>query len=217
MRRLMLMLFLLMVLLSATGASRSKEAYIVHVDVDQKQLTVWQGDTLVKQYTVATGASGTPTPLGTFTINSRFSGDMCGFGTCFLGLSVPWGQYGIHGTNKPESIGTNASHGCIRMHVKDAEELYALLPNGTKVVIECGPYGELGWGVGIIRDGDRTSAVRALQRKLRSLGYYQGWPDGVYGEATQQAVRKVRKVNHLPDSTTADWAVFEAIGLTLFE
>lgn len=217
MRRLMGALFLLIALTGAMGAAGQKEPYVIYVDVDQKQLTVWQGDDLVKQYTVATGMADTPTPLGTFTINSRFSGEMCGFGTCFLGLSVPWGQYGIHGTNKPESIGTNASHGCIRMHVKDAEELYALVPNGTKVVIECGPYGELGWGLSTIHDGDRTSAVRTLQRKLKALGYYHGTPDGVYGAATQQAVRMVRKANHLPDSTTADWSVFQAIGLTLFE
>lgn len=208
---------LLTLLLLCGGATKQQEPYVIHVDVDQKQLTLWQGNTLVKRYTVATGASDTPTPLGTFTINSRFHGDMCGFGTCFLGLDVPWGQYGIHGTNKPESIGSNASHGCIRMYVKDAEELYSLVPNGTKVVIQCGPYGELGWGLGVIRDGDRSSAVRALQRKLRALGYYQGWPDGIYGASTQLAVRKVRKEYGLPDSTNADWLVYQAIGLTCFE
>ena len=38
-----------------------------------------------------------------------------GFGTRWLGLNVPWGIYGIHGTNQPWSIGTQASAGCIRM------------------------------------------------------------------------------------------------------
>jgi len=210
------MLLLLAVLWAGIGAA-GKEPYIIHVDVDQKQLTLWQGDTLVKRYPVATGAPGTPTPLGTFTINSRFHGEMCGFGTCFLGLDVSWGQYGIHGTNKPESIGYSASHGCIRMHVKDAEELYALVPNGTRVVIQCGPYGELGWGLSVLKDGDRNSLVRALQRKLRALGYLSGAADGVYGWTTQQAVRRVRRDFGLPDDPKADWAVYQAIGLTLFE
>lgn len=216
MHRLLTLLVVAALLLFAGAAGRT-EPYVIHVDVDQKQLTVWQGDEMVKRYTVATGASDTPTPLGTFTINSRFSGKMCGFGTCFLGLSVPWGQYGIHGTNKPESIGTNASHGCIRMHVEDAEELYALVPNGTKVVIQCGPYGELGWGLGVIQDGDRSSAVRALQRKLRALGYYTGSADGIYGASTQAAVRRVRKAFGLPEGNQADWAVYQAIGLVCFE
>lgn len=212
MRRVMVLLLLLAWLLPA----RADSPYIIHVDVDAKTLTLFRGDELVKQYTVATGAWDTPTPLGVFTINSRFTGQMSGFGTCFLGLNVPWGNYGIHGTNKPESIGSNASHGCIRMHVKDAEELYALVPNGTKVVIECGPYGELGTSLRTLQSGDRSSMVRAVQRKLRALGYYYGWPDGIYGAGTEQAVAAARKALGLPPGHV-DWAFYQAIGLTLFE
>ena len=202
------------VTLSAFGERSAP--YIIYVDVEQKSLTVWQGGAQVRQYTVATGAWNTPTPLGVFTINSRFSGRMSGFGTCFLGLNVPWGSYGIHGTNKPESIGSNASHGCIRLRVKDAEELYALVPNGTRVVIECGPYGELGASLRPLTNGDRSSMVRAVQRKLRALGYYTGWPDGVYGEGTARAVSAARRALSLPPGEV-DWAFYRAIGLTLFE
>ena len=202
------------VTLSALGERSAP--YIIYVDVEQKSLTVWQDGVQVRQYTVATGAWNTPTPLGVFTINSRFSGRMSGFGTCFLGLNVPWGSYGIHGTNKPESIGSNASHGCIRLRVKDAEELYALVPNGTRVVIECGPYGELGASLRPLKNGDRNSMVRAVQRKLRALGYYAGWPDGVYGEGTARAVSAVRRALSLSPGEV-DWAFYHAIGLTLFE
>ena len=109
-------LCILLILQSAAMAA----TYIVHVDVEQKRLTLFEDDRIVKTYTVATGAWDTPTPVGVFTITHRFSGEMGGFGTCFLGLNVPWGNYGIHGTNKPESIGYSASHGCIRMQVHDA-------------------------------------------------------------------------------------------------
>ena len=199
-----------------TASGEQAAPYIIYVDVEQKSLTVWQGGAQVRQYTVATGAWNTPTPLGVFTINSRFSGRMSGFGTCFLGLNVPWGSYGIHGTNKPESIGSNASHGCIRLRVKDAEELYALVPNGTRVVIECGPYGELGTSLRSLKNGDRSSMVRAVQRKLRALGYYAGWPDGVYGEGTARAVSAARRALSLPPGE-GDGAFYHAIGLTLFE
>ena len=199
-----------------TASGEQAAPYIIYVDVEQKSLTVWQGRAQVRQYTVATGAWNTPTPLGVFTINSRFSGRMSGFGTCFLGLNVPWGSYGIHGTNKPESIGSNASHGCIRLRVKDAEELYALVPDGTRVVIECGPYGELGTSLRPLKNGDRSSMVRAVQRKLRALGYYTGWPDGVYGEGTARAVSAARRALSLPPGEV-DWAFYHAIGLTLFE
>ena len=197
--------------------ARADSPYIIHVDVEQKRLTLFEGERIVKSYTVATGAWDTPTPVGVFTITHRFSGQMGGFGTCFLGLNVPWGDYGIHGTNKPESIGYSASHGCIRMRVADAEELYALVPNGTKVVIECGPWGELGGTLRTLKNGDRSTAVRAVQRKLRALGYYAGWPDGIFGEGTQHAVNKARKDFGLAPNGLVDWALYHALGLTVFE
>jgi hypothetical protein len=205
---------LLMLLFLPTMAD---EALIIHVDVEQKRLTLFQGDRILRSYTVATGAWDTPTPVGVFTITHRFSGQMCGFGTCFLGLNVPWGNYGIHGTNKPESIGYSASHGCIRMNVADAEELYKLVPNGTKVVIECGPWGELGGTLRTLKNGDRSAAVQAVQRKLRTLGYYHGWPDGVFGEGTQRAVDAARKAYDLPPNGLVDWALYHKLGLMPFE
>lgn len=191
--------------------------YAIHIDVEQKCLTLFRGGEQVKQYTVATGAWDTPTPVGVFTITHRFSGDMCGFGTCFLGLDVPWGNYGIHGTNKPDSIGSNASHGCIRMRVADAEELYAAVPNGTRVVIECGPWGELGGTLRTLKNGDRSSAVRAVQRKLRALGFYHGWPDGIFGAATQRAVDAARQTFGLSPNGLVDWPLYMKLGLTPFE
>lgn len=207
---------LLVLLLALCLPAHSEAPYEIFIDVEAKTLTLFQGEAQVKQYPVATGAWDTPTPLGVFAITSRFSGQMSGFGTCFLGLNVPWGNYGIHGTNRPETIGANASHGCIRMRVKDAEELYALVPNGTRVVILCGSYGELGTSLRPLQSGDRSSMVRAVQRKLLALGYYHGWPDGIYGTATESAVAAARKAYGLPPGHV-DWALYHAIGLTLFE
>ena len=198
-------------------AQAADEPYVIHVDVEQKRLTLFKGNEIVKTYTVATGTWDTPTPVGVFTITHRFSGAMGGFGTCFLGLDVPWGNYGIHGTNKPESIGYSASHGCIRMRVADAEELYALVPNGTKVIIENGPYGELGSTLRVLKNGDRSAAVRAVQRKLRALGFYTGWPDGIFGEGTQRAVDAAREAYGLTPNGLVDWALYQALGLTVFE
>lgn len=209
------MAFILTIL--AAAACGEQAQYAIHIDVEQKRLTVFRGDEFVKAYVIATGAWDTPTPVGVFTVTHRFSGQMGGFGTCFLGLNVPWGNYGIHGTNKPESIGSSASHGCIRMRVADAEELYAMIPNGTKVIIECGPYGELGGTLRTLRNGDRSSAVRAVQRKLKALGFYQGWPDGIFGAGTQSAVDAAREAYHLSPNGTVDRALYQALGLTLFE
>lgn len=212
-RRILIAAVLLLLL---TGA-KAQEPFVIHVDVEAKRLTLWQGAALLHSYPVATGAWDTPTPIGVFRINRRFSGQMGGFGTCFLGLDVPWGNYGIHGTNKPETIGANASHGCIRMRVTDAEALYALVPDGTTVVIECGPYGETGGSLRTLRNGDRSAQVRAVQRRLRALGFYTGWPDGIFGAATQQAVDAARAHYDLPANGLVDWALYQAMGLTIFE
>lgn len=189
----------------------------IWIDVHQKSLTLYEGTQVKKQYAVATGAWQTPSPLGVFTVTHRFSGELGGFGTRFLGLNVPWGQYGIHGTNKPGSIGSNASHGCIRMHVKDSEELYGLVGNGAKVVITGGPYGLLDTGLRELHPGDRNSHVAAVQARLLQLGYTSQWPDGIYGQATQQAVSKARKALGLAQRDFIDAAFYQAIGLILFE
>lgn len=216
MRRRILVFLTLLSIFSAP-AFASHTPYMIHIDVEQKQLTLFHGDQLLKSYTIATGAWDTPSPIGVFRITHRFSGEMGGFGTCFLGLNVPWGNYGIHGTNKPGSIGSDASHGCIRMHVADAEELYGIVPDGTLVIIDCGPYGETGGSLRTLRNGDRSAQVRAVQRKLRALGFYHGWPDGVFGAGTQSAVDAARKHYGLPPNGLVDWALYMAIGLTIFE
>lgn len=51
-----------------------------------------------------------------------------------LGLG-PGGQYAIHGTNLPQSVGTAASYGCFRMHNGDIIDLYARVRLGTPVIV----------------------------------------------------------------------------------
>ena len=51
-------------------------------------------------------------------------------------LTLRGGEYAIHGTNRPSSIGGFVSHGCIRMYNSDIRELYRLVSVGTPVVVE---------------------------------------------------------------------------------
>jgi lipoprotein-anchoring transpeptidase ErfK/SrfK len=50
-------------------------------------------------------------------------------------LMLTGGEYAIHGTNRPSSIGTFASYGCIRMHNEDIIDLYQRVSVGTPVVV----------------------------------------------------------------------------------
>ncbi len=202
---------------SAIVSGEENKTKWILIEIHRKTLTLYEGTKVLKTYPVATGAGSTPTPIGVFRITNRFASEMSGFGTRFLGINCPWGTYGIHGTNKPSSIGSNASHGCIRMYVKDAEDLYKRVPNGTRVVIEGGPYGDLDSGLKALSPGDRNSHVRAVQSRLKALGYYWGSADGVYGEGTKQAVIRARKDLGLQSRDSVDWAFYQAIGLILFD
>ena len=55
-------------------------------------------------------------------------------GARVIGLG-PGGEYAIHGTNMPGTIGTAASYGCFRMHNHDVADLYARVRMGTPVVV----------------------------------------------------------------------------------
>lgn len=103
------------------------------INISAKTLSVYQNGVLIKEYPVATGKDTTPTPTGTFTVINKQLNPGGPYGTRWLGLSIK--GYGIHGTNAPESIGTAASNGCIRMFNSDIEELFDITNTGTVVRI----------------------------------------------------------------------------------
>ena len=107
-----------------------------HIEVNTKALTLrlFKDGALIKQYPVAVGKPSTPTPLGNWVITKKgLWGEQ--FGGHFMQISVPYGIYGIHGTDKPWSISKPVSHGCIRMFNNDVKEVYDLVPLGTTVHI----------------------------------------------------------------------------------
>lgn len=104
------------------------------IELAPKTLTLFASDEPLFSRPIAIGKSQTPTPLGEWkVINKKILDPRGVFGSRWLGLSLS--GYGIHGTNNPLSIGTAASLGCIRMHNKDIEELFAQVSIGTPVKI----------------------------------------------------------------------------------
>ncbi|MCY6371426.1 L,D-transpeptidase family protein [Clostridium ganghwense] len=112
----------------------SSNPYSIEIITSRRILKLLKNGKVQKQYPVAVGKPSTPTPKGLWNIIKK---DLWGnqFGGYFLQLSVPFGTYGIHGTNKPWSIGKAVSNGCIRMYSKDAGELYRTVPLGTPILI----------------------------------------------------------------------------------
>lgn len=125
------------------------------VDISENRLFLYDGLRRAKTYRVATGQPAYPTPVGSFEIITKEvnptwvnpARDTWGatepaeippgpgnpLGTRALALSAP--GILIHGTPDDWSIGTHASHGCIRMHMWDVEELFPLVYVGTPVFL----------------------------------------------------------------------------------
>lgn len=188
------------------------------IEIDKKLLYLIDMDTnkVIKKYVVATGKSSTPTPIGSFKIiqKAKWGG---GFGSRWMRLNVPWGQYGIHGTNKPNSIGYNASHGCVRMRNKDIEELYSMVKYNTTVTLTKGDFGPFGYGFRVLKPGDRGSDVQEVQKRLKMKGYYHGSIDGIYGDGMKAALLKFQKDNKLPQTDRIDYNVYKSLDIILME
>jgi lipoprotein-anchoring transpeptidase ErfK/SrfK len=54
----------------------------------------------------------------------------------YAAMTLAGGQYAIHGTNQPGSIGHFVSYGCIRMYNEDIRDLYDRVSVGTRVVVQ---------------------------------------------------------------------------------
>ena len=112
-----------------------------------RRIWLMRGARPVASYSAAIGAASTSTPIGRFSITDRvLTGDPSGpFGWYAFGLSghqpnLPpqWAggdQLAIHGTNDPASIGTPASHGCLRVSASALTRLRSVLELGMPVVI----------------------------------------------------------------------------------
>lgn len=139
---------------TVTGLKR-QYGTIVTVDRNTFKLRVFKRLALSKTYPIAVGSAGHTTPAGMYSItskqvnpawhvpNSAWAGSLQGQvipgGAPNNPLKARWlglrDGIGIHGTSESWSIGTRASHGCLRMHVKDVIDLYPRIPMGAQVKI----------------------------------------------------------------------------------
>jgi len=133
--------------------SAAAERRIV-VSIPDRKLAVVERGRAKKIYRVGVGAKDTPSPAGKFHIVNKAAkpnyyrkgevvaaGESNPVGSRWLGLDLP--HYGIHGTNEPQSIGQEASHGCIRLAKPDVEELYDMARVGDEVEIAEKPLAEM--------------------------------------------------------------------------
>jgi len=133
--------------------TRANFGPVVVIHRGSNRMSVYNGTRLSRTFPVATGQAVYPTPLGNWHVvdmqrnpwwrppDSPWAkglkpippGPGNPLGTRWMGLSAP--GVGIHGTPDDASIGYSASHGCIRMHIPDAEWLFHHVNLGTPVVV----------------------------------------------------------------------------------
>ena len=121
--------------------------YKIEVDLSEFRLTAYRNDREVVETEAAIGTGGTPTPTGLFftTILAKPESATSPYGKYAYGLSAYSevltsfaggdGQVAIHGTNQPGLIGSQVSHGCVRVDNTTITKLARLIPLGTPVRI----------------------------------------------------------------------------------
>lgn len=126
------------------------------VRVDENKLYLYDGFDVLRTWSVATAMPGWTTPRGDWNLYRKAvnptwynpaldswganlpavvpGGPTAPMGTRALYITAP-GLIRIHGTPADDSIGTYASHGCVRMHNNEIEQLYPMVDLGTRVII----------------------------------------------------------------------------------
>ena len=121
--------------------------YRLVIRLRSNELRLWRGDRMLAKYPVAVGTRSTPTPRGLYYIVELLQprNPNGSYGPFSFGLSAHSnvlkrfaggdGRVGLHGTNQPRLIGSDVSHGCIRLRNAAVRRLAEILPLGTPVYI----------------------------------------------------------------------------------
>lgn len=120
----------------------------IAINIASRLLTVYEGNTKIDMYPVGVGTTATPTPVGNYAVQTMEvnptwidpsntnvqipSGPDNPLGYRWIGFN---GTYGIHGTNRPDTVGGEVSNGCVRMHEGDVEKVYDMVHIGTPVSV----------------------------------------------------------------------------------
>lgn len=138
---------------SAARVARSPQAVQTRlmVDLSDRTVVLYRRDKPIAEYPIAIGQKGWETPTGTFTVEDKHvdpawehpitgevipPGPDSPLGSRWIGFWTDGvNQIGFHGTNQAELIGLAVSHGCIRMHNDDIEQMYEQVEVGTTVVV----------------------------------------------------------------------------------
>ncbi len=125
----------------------SLNPYELAIDTSDHRLELYRENELVLSTPIAVGTGDTPTPYGEFYLAELlqppdpggaygpFAFGLSGFSEVLESFAGGNGVVGIHGTNDPSALGTDVSHGCVRVGNDVIEEMAVTVPLGTPVAI----------------------------------------------------------------------------------
>ncbi|MFJ7975549.1 L,D-transpeptidase family protein [Peribacillus sp. JNUCC 23] len=155
-------------------------------------------------------------------------------GNRWLGLNARQTQgttYAIHGNNNPASIGNYVSAGCIRMYNNEVKWLFETVSINTPVVITSSSknFESIAASSGFkvkgnptatpvttaitLKRGSKGAEVSKLQKQLTSLGFSTNGSDGVFGPATEKAVKEFQKARKLKADGIVGAMTKKALGM----
>jgi lipoprotein-anchoring transpeptidase ErfK/SrfK len=132
----------------AADVTVASNPYRIDIALAEHRLVVREGDAVVVDAPIGVGTASTPTPGGRYYVKELlqppdpggaygpYAYGLSGFSNVVDDFNGGDGVIGIHGTNQPETIGTDVSHGCIRVDNDTISRMAAILPLGTPVHIE---------------------------------------------------------------------------------
>ncbi len=119
----------------ATDVALTRHNYRLEIELDAYRITLFDHDEEAFSTDIGVARENTPTPHGIYyttelirptTPNSAYGAyayGLSGYSDVFTQFAGGPGQLGVHGTNDPGTIGTNVSHGCIRLRNEDISKL----------------------------------------------------------------------------------------------
>jgi lipoprotein-anchoring transpeptidase ErfK/SrfK len=131
----------------AADVTVASNPFTIDIALTEHRLVVRNGDEVVVDTAIGVGTASTPTPGGKYYIKELlqppdpngaygpYAYGLSGYSNVLDEFNGGDGVIGIHGTNEPEAIGTDVSHGCIRVDNDTITQMAGLLPLGTPVHI----------------------------------------------------------------------------------
>lgn len=132
---------------AAGDVTLSSHPYRIVVELGAHRLTVYDGYNTVAVDPIGVGTQATPTPGGLYYTEDfvklddpngpygAYAYGLSGFSEVLTSFGGGPGQLAIHGTNEPDKLGTDVSHGCIRLSNPDITKLAGILPLGVPVQV----------------------------------------------------------------------------------